>query len=211
MGGGRIPGPIREEAPHQDPFDQRGFTDAIPLGGGAGANPVVTLTGWPRSITWDEFTERSSRPEGAEEAAQIHSEAIQPDKVDVDRTNGRFHVKDYIVNVEVVAADTWVVTSQKSNALLNHEQGHYDITGLTSRDMVADIAAARGTSPKDLGEQVQKIIARTRTLGAKLTKLYDGDGPGGTERGKNAGNQTKWDAHLKSCASKGTRLTDGPP
>jgi hypothetical protein len=211
MGGGRIPGPLRDEVPHQDPFDQRGFTDAIPLGGGAGAGPVVTLTGWPRSLTWNEFSERSSRPVGSDEAAQIGSEAVQPEQVDIDRVNGRFQVKDYTVNVEIVAADTWVVTSQKSNDLLNHEQGHYDITGLTARDMVADIAAARGQSPKDLGEQVQKIIARTRALGAKLTKLYDGDGPGGTANGKNAANQKKWDAHLASCASKGTRLTGGPP
>jgi hypothetical protein len=210
MGGGRIPGPLREEAAHQDPLDQRGFTDAIPLGGGAGAGGVVTLTGWPRSITWDEFAERGSAPEGADEAAQISSEAIQPDQVDIDRTNGRFHVKDYTINVQVEAARTWVVKAQKSNALLAHEQGHYDITGLTARDMAEQIGAARAASPKALGEQVKAIITRTQALGDKLTKLYDGNGPTGTDHGKNAGNQAKWEAHLAACASKGTRLTGGP-
>jgi hypothetical protein len=210
MGGGRIPGPIRDEASHQDPFDDRGFTDAIPLGGGASGGGVVTLTGWPRSLTWSDFSEKSSRPEGSDEAAQIASEAIQPDQVDIDRTNGRFHVKDYTIDVQIDGSRTWVVTAQKSSALLGHEQGHYDITGLTARDMAAQIQALRAASPKELGEQVKAVIARTQALGTKLTKLYDGDGPGGTANGKNSANQAKWEAHLAACASKGTRLTGGP-
>jgi hypothetical protein len=209
MGGGRIPGPICTERLGEDPIGRRGFSDPIPLGSGSGGG-VVTLTGWPRSISWDEFSEVAAAPGGAAEAAQIHSEAVQPEQVEVDRDNGRFRVSAYTVRVEVVADDSWVVKSQKSSALLAHEQGHYDITGLTARDMVAQIAAVRAASPQDLQTQVTAIIERTKTLGKRLTDLYDGDGSTGTHHGKHAANQARWEAHLRDHRDKNLRLTDGP-
>src|SRR5262245_30988779 len=132
MGGGRIPGPVCAERLGDDPLLRPGFGDAIPLGGDAGTPGAVTLTGWPRALTWDDFTEVDSAPSGAtDEAAQIDSQAIQPERVDITRESGRLRVSAYTVTVRVITDNSWVVRSQKSAALLSHEQGHYDITGLT--------------------------------------------------------------------------------
>ena len=137
MGGGRIPGPICAERLGDDPLVRPGFSDVIPLGGDTGSSATVTLTGWPRSITWDEFTEVDSAPSGASEAAQIDSQAIQPERVELTRENGRLRVSAYTVNVRVFTDNSWVVRSQKSPTLLAHEQGHYDITGLSAYLLVA--------------------------------------------------------------------------
>jgi hypothetical protein len=205
MGGGRVPGPIRGE----DPFE-RGFTDPIPLGGNSSGGGSVKLTGWPRAIKWGEFRDLDSRPSEKDEDAQIHSEVQQPEKVDVTRDGGRFRISGYTATLVVVAEDTWVVKDQKSDALLVHEQGHYDITGLIGRDMVADIGAVRASSTEDLQKQVSDIIAAANALGEKLTKLYDKKGSGGTNHSRDTDAQKKWNAHLKACKDNGTRLTGGP-
>lgn len=209
MGGGRIPGPIGAEREDDDPFG-RGFTDPVPLGGGSGAAASVVLAGWPRAISWSEFREVGSRPAGATEAAQIHSEVVQPDRVGVTREAGRVRLSGYTVRVRIVAEDTFVVTSQKSDALLVHEQGHYDITGLTARDMVADLAAIRAGSTADLQQEVSTIIARADALATSLTGLYDGSAPGGTKNGADAAAQATWNTHLANCGQNNTRLTSGP-
>jgi hypothetical protein len=208
--GGRIPGPVCAERLGDDPLVRPGFSDAIPLGGGAGAGGTVTLTGWPRSIGWADFTEVAVAPDNAHEAAQIDSRAIQPTNVSVERSNGTVRVTAYTVTLSVFRDNSWVVASQKSGALLNHEQGHYDITGIVARDMVTQIGAARAASARELQEQIQAIIARSAALGERLTNLYDGDGPTGTRHGSHAANQTRWDDHLRRHRDDGLRLSDGP-
>ena len=132
MGGGRIPGPIRDEAPHQDPFDQRGFTDAIPLGGGASA-PASSRSpagrGRSRGATSAERElapgrrRRSRADQPARRSSPTRSTSIARTGASTSRTTRS--------TSRSTAARTWVVTAQKSSALLAHEQGHYDITGLT--------------------------------------------------------------------------------
>jgi hypothetical protein len=210
MGGGRIPGPICGERLGDDPIARPGFTDPIPLGGGKSTSGSVKLVGWPRAIRWSEFTEVDERPAGEKEAAKIHSEVIQPDRVDVTRENGQFRVSGYTAKLEIFKDDSWVVKDQKSETLRVHEQGHYDITGLIGRDMVNDIGAIRASSTDDLQSQVQAIIKNANELGDRLTKLYDGDQKGGTSGGSRPTEQAAWNAHLKSCMDNNTRLTGAP-
>jgi Bacterial protein of unknown function (DUF922) len=210
MGGGRIPGPTCAELSGDHPLAPRGFADPIPLGGGSASAGTVTLAGWPRSLTWNDFRELGARPSGANEAAQIHSEAVQPERVGITREGGRLRLSGYTVSVRIVPGDTWVVGSQKSDALLAHEQGHYDIVGLTARDMVADLAAVRASSSADLQQQVTDIITRAGELAERLDKQYDGSGSGGTNHGADSAAQARWNTHLASCRTNGTRLTGGP-
>lgn len=211
MGGGRIPGPICAERLGDDPVARSGFTDAIPLGGGSSSTGSVKLVGWPRAIAWSEFTEVDERPEGADEAAQIHSEIIQPENVSVTREGGRVRVNAYTAKLVILKDDSWVVKDQKSETLRIHEQGHYDITGLIGRDMVKDIGDIRAPSTDDLQREVRDLIANATKEGERITKLYDGKQQGGTDHGRRAAEQDAWNAHLKSCKDNGTRLTGSPP
>jgi hypothetical protein len=210
MGGGRIPGPICAERLGDDPILDRGFTDAIPLGGGSGSAGSVVLAGWPRSLAWSDFPEVATRPAGATEAAQISTEVVQPDRVDIARAGGSLRLSSYTVRVRLVRDECWVVADQKSDALLVHEQGHYDITGLTARDMVAALAGVRASSAADLQQQVTDIIAAAGALASSLTSLYDGSASGGTNNGRDAAAQARWNTHLANCRQNNTRLIAGP-
>jgi hypothetical protein len=210
MGGGRVPGPIGSTSNLDDGFGP-GFTDPVPLGGGSGSESGVTLTGWPRQISWNEFEPVASAPAGAKEAAQIDARAIQPTRVSVTKEGGQRKLSGYVVRVKVFKENSWVVTSQKSARLLVHEQGHYDITGLGARDMVADLNAARGSSAKDLEDKVKAIIAAADALMDELTDIYDGPvADGGTAGGTDANAQKSWTDHLDDCRVNGKRLK-GPP
>jgi len=190
----------------QDDFvpPDSGFGDAGPVGldtGGGGPASLV-VTGWPRALTWDDFQELGARPADAEgtENAQIHSDVNQPERVSVSREGGQRRVSSLTVTISIVRADTWVVRSAKTPELLSHEQGHYDITGLTGRDMGNEILAARAGTLEDLQRQITGIIERARQRAQDLNARYDTE----TGGGRNRDAQRRWDERIHSCISNGT-------
>ena len=182
------------------------------LGGGApvakstGTATGKKIKGWPRAINWDEFKEINTRPSGVKEDAQIHSETVPPKNVTVVRKGGQFRLGPLTAEVHVVPENTWVVTGKKSDALLSHEQGHYDITGLTGRDLLRDLAAIRAPNVKVLQRRVQKTIQQTRKLASKLTTQYDDKTKHGTDKTV----QKRWKDHLRKCIKNGIRLSAPP-
>jgi hypothetical protein len=209
--GGRSPQPTGSHRIGDDPLVGSGFADPVPLGKGDKPPVKPELKGWPRTITWKDFTDVENKPAGAgDENAQIDSQVEQPADVAVVREGDSFRVTGYVAKQKIFKENSWVVTSAKSAELLDHEQGHYDITGLIGRDMIADIGAARASSPADLGREVKRIIAEANALGEKLTKAYDHKGTGGTDHGRDRAAQKRWNDHLAGCRDKGTRLTAAP-
>lgn len=210
MGGCRVPGPTcRERGGGIGAETANGGTaDARPIGLDASPSTASgpTLTGWPRQVGWGEFEERSRRPDGEDEDAQISSEVTQPPEVGVTRQGGQFRLVAYEVTVSVNTGESWVVTSAKTAALLAHEQGHYDITGLTARDMVAALGRLRAPSTRGLEREVQALIRSTQALADRLTALYDTQ----TDHSRNADQQARWEEHLRTAAQTGRRLTGGP-
>jgi len=204
MGGFRIPGPTRIEDAGGDAIPRD--TGSRPVGKNTGRSAGPRLDGWPRSIAWSEFSEVASRPAGVNEAAQIHTEVVQPDQVGVQRENGRLRLGGYVVRVQVVSADTWVVTGQKTNELLAHEQGHFDITGLSGRDMVRDLGAIRAADTDELQREVHRIIAHYGQLSSTLSSQYDTETRNGADRAQ----QQRWEAHLRSCSQNGSPLSAPP-
>jgi len=180
-----------------------GWTDLGPVGMDAGGNASapasLQISGWPRSISWDEFKDLSARPTGETEDAQIHSEVDQPSRVSVVREGGVYRVTSLTVTLRTVDEDNWVVTSQKSADLLSHEQGHYDITGLTGRDMGNEIVAVRARSRDDLQTKVTQIIEKYRRRAKALTERYDTE----TDHSRNRQAQKKWDDAIQSAMKSG--------
>ncbi len=214
--GDRIPGivgtdPFVGADDARDPGESpgSGWTDLGPVGLDAGSGsstaPTVQMAGWPRSISWDEFTELGARPPGETEDAQIHSEVDQPSQVSVVREGGAFRVSSLTVEIRVVRDDNWVVTSQKSDDLLSHEQGHYDLTGLLGRDMGNEIVAARGRSTADLQAKVTQIIQTYRQRAKTWTDRYDTE----TDHSRNRAAQKRWDDQMHSAMQSGARFS--PP
>jgi Bacterial protein of unknown function (DUF922) len=167
--------------------------------------PSLTINGWPRTISWDEFQPLAVRPPGVNEDAQIHSEVDQPSRVSVMRVHGVYRVTAVTVTLRTVSEDSWVVTAQKSDELLSHEQGHYDITGLMGRDMGREIVAARARSRDDLQTQVTSTIGKYRRRAKELSDLYDAQ----TDHSRNRPAQKKWDDQIRRTMQTGAAFN--PP
>ncbi len=172
-------------------------------GGGTAPPAVLGLTGWPRTLTWADFSEIESRPAGSDENAQIHSEITQPDNVAVQNQGGHYRVTSLTVNLSVDPSDSWVVRSQKSPELLSHEQGHYDLTGLMGREMGNEILAARAPTVRALQDLVKGIIARYRQRAKHLNEQYDT----ATDHGRNREAQRQWDERIRNSSQRGTTFS----
>jgi hypothetical protein len=144
-------------------------------------------------VSWSDFTELSARPQGVKEDAQIHPE-MSFRNFQVGKNGNAVIIKDVEIDIELVANDCWVVRTAKSNDLLKHEQGHYDILTICARELYAALLAIRATSTKDLQKQLEKEKAR---LGDKVTKAdarYDTK----TNHSLNQTVQQTWDQKIDS-------------
>ena len=180
-----------------------GFRGAQPLGAGT-ATTGPTLTGWPRAISWSEFTERSSRPSGESEDAQI-SVQLQGGDVKVIRERGRFRLGDSDFPMVVDTFASWVVKDKKSAALLAHEQGHFDIAGLCYRDMMTELRKLREKSPARLGRATKRIMDKHDKRGDALSDLYDSKTE--SNHGLNQKRQQAWEAQIRASKASGKPMT----
>jgi hypothetical protein len=179
----------------------------VGMKGGDACGSAPRLRGWPRQIQWREFQDVSSRPAGEHEDAQIHAEAILDDNVSVCRERGQLKLGAFGVRVQVTESDSWVVTSAKSDALLAHEQGHFDLQGLDARKLMNDLAALRASSAEELQRLVRERIDRSRTDAQAMSDRYDSESE--TDHGRNAGRQRLWEAAIREAIESGGAFT--PP
>jgi len=210
MGGCKIPGPTCTDTVEARGGNPTRGGSAAPLPTGTSTSQAApsggTISGWPRKIEWSEFREIQKRPDGMSEDAQIHSEVSSPSRLSVARENGQFRLPNYPAKLEVVRDDTWVVAGTKSDDLLAHEQVHFDITGLSGRDMVRDMLALRAKTSAELQREVTRITQRYQQLANDLTEKYDRE----TNHSRNADQQKRWATHIKSCIDSGKPLSAPP-
>ena len=155
----------------------------------------MAVTRWPRSLGWSEFQEISSRPSGVNENAQIGVITDMPSSgIRVARDGRSFKVEDIEIPLVVQSTETWVVTGTKTNDLLSHEQGHFDIAGLVAWELYRAILATRAPSVTALSERINAHVERA---GRKLHALSGSDGEDGkydkeTRHGLDAAEQKRW-------------------
>lgn len=207
MGQCRLQGPICAET-NSDGGENppgTGFEDPGVIGldsSSSGGTSVGGISGWPRSIAWSEFAERNSRPAGISEDAQIHSEAVLSSDVTIERENGKLRLGSFTVKIEIVSDDTWVIRGKASAALLAHEQGHFDITGLSGRDTMEDLKALRARTAAELQQKVDRVLRKGEESAKKLTENYDTE----TNHSQNTKAQGEWEKKIQDAIKNGTRL-----
>ena len=92
------------------------------------------------SIAWTDFTEKDTSPSPPREAFTT-ADAKTPSSIKFTKdSNSKFIVDPSKFNVSLTmnVTNSWVVNGKQTNALLNHEQGHYNLTALSARDMLND-------------------------------------------------------------------------
>jgi predicted secreted Zn-dependent protease len=158
-------------------------------------------------LTWNQFRVVTSRPGGILENAQIAARIVPPANVQVVRENGVVRLPSVTVNVSVNSANTWVLTGQQTPALLNHEQGHWDIAGLVAHELHNTLAAIRVADAAALAAEVRTVIQRFQTKVDGLQIQYDRE----TSHGANAAGQATWNARIQGCISGGNTPLPNPP
>ncbi|VAW76132.1 hypothetical protein MNBD_GAMMA15-1649 [hydrothermal vent metagenome] len=203
MAGFRTQGPLSEELLVIE--ETRGVhgRHAVqgPIGAGSGGQHKSvttgsTLSGWPRDITWKEFREINSRPEGEEEDAEIKVDITQPKKINIkrDHDTDELYLSSYTAKIKVTRKKSWAVKGEKTDALLAHEQVHFDIAGLAGRDMVRKLAALRTSSADELQAEVSTIIQKSDDEMSRISDLYDSFNE--TDHGRKHAAQDRWEHHI---------------
>ena len=148
----------------------------------------------------------STRPAGEHEDAQIKTRTVQPARVRVARGDGLFRLENYQVRLTVVRDNSWVVRGRTQDALLAHEQGHFDITGLAARDLVRALAALRVSTTDELQREVSRLYEAYDTWANELSEQYDEE----TDHSRNTTAQANWASRIQDCIRQGTRLGTPP-
>ena len=184
----------------------------------------AAMTGFPRNLTWANFRQVQSSP-SPPHIAQM-SATFSMGGFTVHLVNGEYKIRNPRITVATNASGSWATSAARSSAaLLPHEQGHYDITGLIARDLIgkvldlsldqAVVAAARGsgntpgehlnyvtrqfqTDVTRFGNEARALSARLNTNpGTHADGIYDTQ----TNHGLNATQQSSWNGRLQRLKS----------
>lgn len=179
----------------------------------------AVLTGFPHPVTWSSFHPVNSSPTPPLQAHLSSSYRMGTWRAKLDQ--GAYRVRGFRITVALVGSSTWAVAAARSNpALLRHEQGHYDITGLIARDLarnlldleldatvVASLREAGTTAAQHLhyaqqqlqrsvDEEGRKAAALLNRLQTNPTTRADGIYDQQTNHGLNQAAQSTWNTLL---------------
>ena len=175
------------------------------------------LTGFPNDLKWTSFRSVTNSPSPPHQAQAATTYRLSWTGA-VSLAKGVYRIAGLSIKVSVNGPGTWAVAAARSNpALLRHEQGHYDITGLAARDMASNlldltydegvvsalVEAGKTAASRKLYVQRQlkaafeQQAAQTKALVGKLQTdpqthqdgIYDVQ----TQHGVNQAAQTVWD------------------
>ncbi len=147
----------------------------------------------PTRIMWSHFREVDSIP-GTSEEAQINPQMSPMNNVSPMRTaNGRFRLPNLTITVGLNMLETMVRRSAtKTNELLQHEQGHYDLLILVCRVMARELESIEEASFQDLASRVQEVKSLHDARAESIDSEYDRQ----TDHHRNRPAQSRWDAAI---------------
>ncbi|MBI4241714.1 MAG: hypothetical protein HY613_08350 [Candidatus Rokubacteria bacterium] len=173
----------------------------------------MAVTSWPRSLAWSEFTEISVRPSGVSENGQISVTTDLPTSgIRVIREGSTVRIGDIEVPLVVHKTESWVVTGTKTDDLLSHEQGHFDIAGLVAWELYRRIMATRAPNAADLQRQINEHVARARRKlhGLSGSSTEEGKYDTETAHGTNAAEQRRWKDLIRESITHDYRALPNP-
>ena len=172
----------------------------------------MAIKNWPSKVSWAQFGKVDSAPAGHTTDAHIEVEYRNPPGKQFQPVQDGKHYKLTKVNLvlKVIPSETWVVKGKPNNALLNHEQGHWDIQGLIAREYHKELKNLKAGSLEQLVVRIKRLEAQMLEKGKKLnsgTGGYDTE----TNHGRIVAQQKKWDALLATCIKTGKNLPNTGP
>ncbi|HXJ23464.1 MAG TPA: DUF922 domain-containing protein [Polyangia bacterium] len=139
----------------------------------------------PHGLTWTHFTVVQTSPDGNQ--AQTGYD-ITASFSYTGSDDGGYKLSRFAVTVALVSGDTWVVSGQKSAALLNHERLHWVIATLVGRELDAELANVTGSSSDEVQQSAQDLIQAKNDRALAIGQAYDDD----TDHGQDDAQQKLW-------------------
>lgn len=152
-----------------------------------------------KTLAWTDFTEKDAAP--ASSKLDAFTKAKWPHSYDyAQNLNGKYVVsaKTFKVAVQMDTVSSWVVKDKESDSLLDHEQGHYNITALGARDYMNGALAFEFDTAKEMVQALTDLEQSVQSLINSVNTMYDDDPNCGTDHGRKADKQTQWDLRIKS-------------
>jgi predicted secreted Zn-dependent protease len=131
----------------------------------------MALNNFDYLIGWPEFASVPSRPASVEEDAEIKVSSAVGYRT--RRRGNAVSIVDATVNIVIVTAESWVVSNKKTDALLKHEQGHYDITALGTRELYNELLTLTADSPHALDVKIAALKERYQQKIDTCNTRYD--------------------------------------
>ena len=163
------------------------------------------VTGWRTTLTWRQFR-TVARPLGVNQDAQTRGSIDPPVRVAVAKDGDQFKLSNFDVRVSLVSGETWVVSGKSTPSLLSHEQGHWDITGLTAWEYYRGLAGLRAADPADLSQQASDLLQKMSTKSDDLQIKYDRE----TDHSRNTADQARWDRVIADAIRGGNAALPDP-
>jgi hypothetical protein len=162
----------------------------------------VTVSASPTQLSWSDFAPVDALPDGSGEDAQTAGTMDPISGIQPVQSKGAFVLPDLTLNVGLDRTQTLVVkTANKTDDLLKHEQGHYDITVLTIRALAKELEQMTAGSPPALGRQLNAAMNKHQQRADMLEKRYDTDTKGSRDEDK----QKSWNDAI-DAAMRGSNV-----
>ena len=171
----------------------------------------MAVLGWPKTLRWSDF----GAPRGSVPSAYTGSHTDCHIEIGINYSwqgtrrvtpGGDYQLRNVKVEVVIDSTDTWVLTgvSTKSNQarVLNHEQGHYNIAGITARDVERALSALRDSDSDALEAAATDTADGIIASGQAEEDTYDDDPVnGGTDHGNDVTQQATWNSKIAAAKS----------
>jgi hypothetical protein len=165
----------------------------------------LRLSGWPRELSWDDFQNLKFAPAGQPQyAARIRSGfGLPPDThlTPIPRNDG-WSFEHGTIYVQMMSNHSWVAEEHRSDRVLEHEQMHFDITGLAAQEWLEALRAVDATSPAEAVAAGRASFDRIQEKLRLVQRLFDHADRGRPEA------HAEWRDRLTRLMRSGGRLPE---
>jgi hypothetical protein len=154
------------------------------------APELLTFKNWYTAV--DVALDGSGFPSGT------YSE-FQPSGIRTKAAQGTVSVAHFDLTVAVVKRRSWIILSQATPALLEHERIHFLIAVCVGRDLHEDAFSASADSSAALGGALQGLLSDAQKRTQRISDQYDLE----TKNGTLAMQQAAWLTRVRRWHSTG--------
>jgi predicted secreted Zn-dependent protease len=131
----------------------------------------MPLNNFDHTVEWGEFTTVTSRPSGKNEDAEIKVSSAVGYRT--RKRGNAVSIVDATVDIITVTEESWVVSDKKTDLLRKHEQGHFDITALGTREFYNQLLLLTATSPNGLDVRINALKEQFQQKIDACNRRYD--------------------------------------